>query len=202
MKIIFYLFTAVLFFVSCKPTANVLKFTEPQSILVFLGLEGENELKSPYGEEPVNVIVANTSKGDISVKVLKTENNEEVRGFGLNQRATEIVFVDKGEKLIIETKNEAKVKLGFEEYVKPIENLNKDIYVNFTQQNTSAKSIPLIIPTVMNPNLSPFSNSGVGLKYGQEVFLNKKGKKEKILTVGPQIKEGDVIDVAKLIKDY
>jgi hypothetical protein len=202
MKIIFYLFTAVLFFVSCKPTANVLKFTEPQSILVFLGLEGENELKSPCGEEPVNVIVANTSKGDISVKVLKTENNEEVRGFGLNQRATEIVFVDKGEKLIIETKNEAKVKLGFEEYVKPIENLNKDIYVNFTLQNTSAKSIPIIIPTVMNPNLSPFSNSGVGLKYSQEVFLNKKGKKEKILTVGPQIKEGDVIDVAKLIKDY
>lgn len=202
MKIIFYLFTAVLFFVSCKPTASVLKFTEPQSMLVFGGLEGENALNSPYGMQPVNVNIANKSKGDVFVKVLKAETNEEVRGFGLSKRATETVFVDKEEKLVLEAKNKAKVKLGFEEYVKPSENLNEDIYVNFTLQNTSAKSIPLIIPTVMNPNLSPYSKSGVGLKYGQEVFLNKKGKKVKILTVGPQIKEGDVIDVAKLIKDY
>jgi hypothetical protein len=74
-------------------------------------------------------------------------------------------------------------------------------YVDFTLQNTTAFSIPLIIPSVMNPNLSPFSKSSVGLKIGQEVFFKNKKKKYLLLKVDETIKDGAVLDVATLIKE-
>jgi len=73
-------------------------------------------------------------------------------------------------------------------------------YINFTLSNTSAKSIPLIIPTVMNPNLSPFSDSGVDLAVGQEIFFKQKGKRYLLLKVDDSINEGDKIDVSELLK--
>jgi len=72
--------------------------------------------------------------------------------------------------------------------------------VNFTLRNNTSKSIPLIIPTVMNPNLSPKSNSGVYLKYGQKVYLRKGISRKLILTVDETIREGTVIDVDSIIK--
>ena len=66
--------------------------------------------------------------------------------------------------------------------------------VSFTLRNNSAKSIPLIIPSVMKPNLSPNSNSGVTLKMGQEILFRSNGKKRILLVVDETIKEGDVID--------
>ena len=72
--------------------------------------------------------------------------------------------------------------------------------IEFTLRNNSLKSIPLWIPGVMNPNLSPMSSSGVGLKVGQKVYFKHRGKKELLLEV-----KGDydtrVLDVAKLIRD-
>lgn len=43
--------------------------------------------------------------------------------------------------------------------------------------NKSGRSIPLEIPGVMNPNLSPFSSSGVDLAVGQKVYFFANGKK-------------------------
>lgn len=73
--------------------------------------------------------------------------------------------------------------------------------INFTLHNSSLKSIPLIIPNVMNPNLSPMSNSGVSLKVGQKIYFRDGAKKVLILTVDESIKPGDKIDMAKLVKD-
>lgn len=70
---------------------------------------------------------------------------------------------------------------------------------NFTLQNTSAKSIPLWIPGVMNPNLSPFSKSGVTLREGQEVFFKSRGKKRLLLEVTAE-QDGQKLNVPKLIK--
>ena len=72
--------------------------------------------------------------------------------------------------------------------------------VSFTLRNESTRSIPLIIPGVMNPNLSPFSNSGVNLKPGQEIFFRHKGKKRLLLKVDETL-EGQTIKVAKLLKE-
>ncbi len=79
-------------------------------------------------------------------------------------------------------------------------NLQKLETISFTLRNNSSKSIPLIIPGVMNPNLSPFSNSGVSLKVGQEIFFRHKGRKVLLLKVSDEIKNAEIIEVSTLIK--
>ena len=47
----------------------------------------------------------------------------------------------------------------------------------FYLENNTAQNIPLQIPGVMNPNLNPFSRSGVDLKNGQKIYLSLRNKK-------------------------
>jgi hypothetical protein len=57
--------------------------------------------------------------------------------------------------------------------------------IPMTFRNGSLFSIYLSIPGVMNPNLSPKSNSGVSLDAGQVVYFfpkGKNGKKEILFT--------------------
>ncbi len=77
-------------------------------------------------------------------------------------------------------------------------------YVHFTLRNESTRSIPLIIPDVMNPNLSPMSNSGVNLKVGQEIYFfpkgqKKRGHKELLLIVDESLQD-KVLKVNELIR--
>ena len=69
----------------------------------------------------------------------------------------------------------------------------------FYLENNTAQRIPLRIPGIMNPNLSPFSRSGVNLKNGQKIYLDINGKNILILKVTDSIKHGDRIDIATLI---
>ncbi len=71
--------------------------------------------------------------------------------------------------------------------------------VNFTLRNETLKPISLAIPRVMNPNLSPKSNSSVGLEVGQKIFFFHKKKKYLLLTVNKDL-EGQVVKVGALIK--
>jgi len=76
--------------------------------------------------------------------------------------------------------------------------------INFTFHNGSLKSIPLVIPTVMNPNLSPMSNSGITLDMGQVVYYfpnGNKGKKEVLFVVSDVFKDGDVLEIDQLIAE-
>lgn len=77
-----------------------------------------------------------------------------------------------------------------------------DPSVSFVLRNNTLKSIPLVIPKYMNPNLSPMSNSGVTLDVGQEVFFLNDKKKYLLLTVNAELQGdtllvGDLIDVRK-----
>jgi hypothetical protein len=72
--------------------------------------------------------------------------------------------------------------------------------VPFTLHNSSLVSIPLVIPGVMNPNLSPQSDSKVDLAEGQKVYFFYKGKKELLFTVTSEL-AGKKIDVPQLIAD-
>lgn len=72
--------------------------------------------------------------------------------------------------------------------------------VSFSLTNTSAKSIPLMIPGVMNPNLSPFSRSGVTLKIGQKILFRHKGKSTILLVVDSSITEGSTLEVSQLLR--
>jgi len=73
--------------------------------------------------------------------------------------------------------------------------------ISFTLLNKSSKSIPLKIPGVMNPNLSPFSKSGVTLKEGQKIYYLKKKKEYLLLTVDNSY-EGKELKVDALIKRF
>lgn len=73
--------------------------------------------------------------------------------------------------------------------------------VNFTLHNSGLKSISLKIPGVMNPNLSPISDSGVSLKLGQKIFYKKKRKAFLLIEVDESY-EGKRVDVAELLKAF
>jgi hypothetical protein len=75
--------------------------------------------------------------------------------------------------------------------------------IPMTFHNGSFKSIALIIPGVMNPNLNPFSNSGVGLEVGQKVYFfpnKKKNKKELLFVVDKTFKRDTILEIDQLIE--
>ncbi|MEM8890659.1 MAG: hypothetical protein AAGD28_21960 [Bacteroidota bacterium] len=72
--------------------------------------------------------------------------------------------------------------------------------VVFSLRNNSLTSIPLLIPGVMNPNLSPQSKSGVSLKVGQKILFRYKGKKRVLLIVDESL-EGKTLNVSRLLKE-
>jgi hypothetical protein len=70
--------------------------------------------------------------------------------------------------------------------------------IPFTLRNNSLKSIPLEIPGVMDPNLSPMSNSMVDLCVGQEIFFDYNGERTLLLTVTEDLKN-QKLNVSRLI---
>ena len=74
--------------------------------------------------------------------------------------------------------------------------------IPMTFHNGSFWSIYLNIPGVMNPNLSPKSNSGVSLNAGQEVFFfpnGKSGKKELLFIVSPTWRRDTILAIDEMI---
>jgi hypothetical protein len=75
--------------------------------------------------------------------------------------------------------------------------------IPMTFHNGSFSSIYLSIPGVMNPNLSPKSNSRVSLDAGQIVYFfpkGKKGKKEILFTVSPTWKKDTILQIDEIVK--
>lgn len=75
--------------------------------------------------------------------------------------------------------------------------------IPMTFHNGSLKSISLHIPGVMNPNLSPLSDSGVTLKVGQKVFYfpnGKKGKKTLLFSVTSDWKKDTILQIHEMIR--
>jgi hypothetical protein len=66
--------------------------------------------------------------------------------------------------------------------------------VDFVLKNTSVTSIPLEIPQVMNPNLSPFSTSYVSIPVGTEVSFFYKRKKYPLLTVKEGMAQEQIVN--------
>ena len=75
--------------------------------------------------------------------------------------------------------------------------------IPMTFHNGSLKSIPLQIPGVMNPNLSPLSDSGVTLEVGQKVFYfpnGKKGRKDLLFEVDNTFRKDTILQIDEMIK--
>lgn len=145
--------------------------------------------------------LTNLSTREIGISVLHPDTKKQLKGFGLGSLAHAELSVASGQILRIKNNSTKTValKLRFIEKL-TIDDRAPVASISFTLRNSSLKSIPLIIPNVMNPNLSPVSNSGVNLRIGQKIYYKKGLRKKLLLTVDSNISEGDKIDVAKLIQ--
>ncbi|MDX1315160.1 MAG: hypothetical protein R3356_06635 [Eudoraea sp.] len=152
--------------------------------------------------ENFDVKLVNRSGKQVDVAVLDPSTRKQVSGFGLGPMGNAVLYVAPGN--ILKLKNtsfkDISITVDFvDRSPRPSTDANTET-VNFTLHNASLKSIPLVIPGVMKPNLSPVSNSGVSLKMGQKIYYQKGLKKILVLTVDESIKDGDKIDVARLVK--
>ncbi len=147
-----------------------------------------------------DVKIVNSSGKQVDVSVLNPNTRKQVSGFGLGPLGRAVLYVADGNilKLKNTSSKDISVTLHFVDREPKVVSSSKET-VNFTLHNSSLKSIPLVIPNVMNPNLSPVSNSGVSLEMGQKIYYRKGLSKILILTVDENIKSGDKIDVAKLV---
>ena len=148
-----------------------------------------------------DVKLANKSGKQVNVSVINPATSKKVSGFGLGPLGTAVLYVAEGNVLKLKNTSSKDISLTLsfvERENKPVTNSGVE-RVQFTLHNSSLKSIPLVIPTVMNPNLSPMSNSGVSLERGQKIYLRKGPIKVLLFTVDEGIENGDKVDVAKLV---
>lgn len=152
-----------------------------------------------------NVKIWNKSKFDLGVSARERKTDSLVKGFGLDSGSSAVLEVNKGLYLQFENRYLASLKVEYT-LQKGVEGKKKSTKPltpqrAFYLENNTAQSIPLRIPGVMNPNLSPFSRSGVDLPNGQKIFLDLNGKRILLLTVTDSIPHGARIDVANLINN-
>jgi len=151
-----------------------------------------------------HIQIFNSSGHSIAVKVMNPANGGKIRSFNLNALGKATVKVEPKYKLYISNQSKNNIAINVESVIKNMassETQTKPVYIKFTLHNSTNKSIPLNIPGVMNPNLSPNSDSGVSLKIGQKVFYRKNGRSKLLFEVSNDIKPGDTLDVATLIEE-
>lgn len=181
------------------------------STLLFTSCASKTALNIPPGQRveidypgysAYSASLKSKSGGGVEVSVRSKSSDQQIRGFGLGSNGRSVVGVESGNKLVLVNTSDrkARVVLGISESQAESWAPPKN-GINFTLRNTSSKPIPLIIPGVMNPNLSPNSNSGVNLAIGQEILYRYKGKNQVLLVVDDTIRNGDVIDVARLLEE-
>ena len=67
-------------------------------------------------------------------------------------------------------------------------------WVDLKLLNNSDESIKLHIPNVMNPNLSPHSESGVSIEVGTMVYFYHKKKKYELIEITSTMEKVVIID--------
>ena len=181
-------------------------------VMIFTGLSAQQAQIELTGRQSIELDfvdyslyglkLKNSSSAEIEVSIISRVSNEQVRGFGLAPKSTvEEVLIESDSYARFTNLSENKALFSIVATPKVAAPVTKTDGVSFTLRNNTLKSIPLVIPSVMNPNLSPKSNSGVYLKYGQKVYLRRGVSKKLILTVDQTIREGALIDVDSLIKN-
>ena len=152
--------------------------------------------------EDLAIEIKNLSNQPLDIATIQTVSGEQLSGFGLAPKGRATISVPSLALLQISNNTPAKAEIAINPISLPAPEENpEDLYISFTLRNETAQSIPLIIPGVMNPNLSPFSNSGVRLKLGQQINFRQGLKTYTLLTVSPDIEEGAVLEIGALLKE-
>ena len=149
-----------------------------------------------------NLKIWNKSKFDLTISTHEQKTDSIIKKFIMEKGSSALLSISNETYIQFQNKYLANLKV---EYSFQNGSVKKNKIKHLTPQrafyleNNTAQRIPLIIPGVMNPKLSPFSRSGVNLKNGQKIFLDFNGKNILILNVTDSIKHGDRIDVGNLI---
>lgn len=152
--------------------------------------------------EDLAIEIKNLSNQPLDIATIQTVSGEQLSGFGLAPKGRATIAVPSLALLQISNNSPVKAEIAINPISLPAPEENpEDLYISFTLRNETAQSIPLIIPGVMNPNLSPFSNSGVRLKIGQQINFRQGLKTYTLLTVSPDIEEGAVLEIGALLKE-
>lgn len=181
---------------------SVVSFVLPQKSNLEIASGSSMELDYPdYGLYELQL--KNNTGAQIEVEVQNKATGQFVRGFGLGPLGKVEVLVEKGSKIVFTNNSNRLGKLA-------VKMLNTDVKlkpknraeqrISFKLINPSNESVPLIIPNVMNPNLSPNSSSGVDLVIGQELLFRSGLKRYTLLTVDETIAEGQEIDVYEILQ--
>lgn len=174
-------------------------FCAAQKQYVSIPANQEVEVRFSSGTSS-DVTLHNPSPNTLKVEVVRADSREFVRGFGLGKSSKEKVLVESDAILIIGNDSESPIEISYETTKSSFEAKTESNSVQLTFHNGSLESIPLIIPGVMNPNLSPKSDSGVTLAFGQKVFFKEKGKQYLLFEVDETFKNGTVLEIQDLIK--
>ncbi len=179
-------------------------------VMIFTGLSAQQAQIQLLGRQSIELDfvdyrfyalkLKNSSSAEIEVSIISRVSNEQVRGFGFAPKSTvEEVLIESDSYALFTNLSDDEALFSIEASPKVAAPVTESDGVSFTLRNNTLQSIPLVIPSVMNPNLSPKSNSGVYLKYGQKVYLRRGVSKKLILTVDETIREGALIDVDSII---
>ena len=191
--------TVVVFF-SIVVAAVGLAFAQRSS----LEIPSKSSLELDYADyEMYQLKLRNNNSKGLEVKVVDKKTGEFVRGFGLGPLGKVEVMVENASKIVFtNTSNKtASLSVSFTEMDADRVRAANEGLISFTLVNSSDESIPLIIPNVMNPNLSPNSKSGVDLKIGQELIFRNRGKRYVLFTVDESIQDGQQVDVFQLLQE-
>lgn len=148
------------------------------------------------------VSLHNKSDKELRVQIINLENSKETGGFGLAAQGKVAVDLNpqKGLRLLNPNAQAVRVLCTAQKQTKNTRLQSNLKEIDFTLVNSSAKSIPLIIPNVMNPNLSPFSKSGVRLEVGQKIYLRRGLSRQLIFQVPDTLSDGVQLDISALLK--
>ena len=142
----------------------------------------------------------NKSSQGIDVATVNKVSGAQISGFGLGPFGKATVAASPLALVELHNRSDEAVRVSYEVTKAAKDEAGKDEhYISFTLRNETLRSIPLVIPGVMNPNLSPQSNSGVRLKIGQEIKYKKGGRAHLLLVVDDSIKDDDVLFVGERI---
>ena len=150
---------------------------------------------------PAEIFIKNKGMGKLAVSINYAKNQRQISGFGLGGRSTGKILVKKNCVLQFNNENNFEKVVHFK--LEDISKIKEQIAVrgiNLELINKSSKSISLIIPGVMSPNLLPNSTSNLKLKIGQEIIFKKHLNKSIIYTVSEKNQDGDKIYINELIE--
>lgn len=144
----------------------------------------------------------NKSKFELVVSARQHQSDSLCKGFGIDNNAFATLSVEENQYLQLENRFIAPLKVEYTIFKSGSGKKKRTVAtqsVAFYLVNSTAQTLPILIPGIMNPKLTPFSQSGVELPWGQKIYLKTPREKLLLLTVTDSIPKGTGIDVADLI---